>query len=147
MNTAFALRPPALVAGGRSLLAVVPPGVYHPMGMALIGDRERERAAGLLRSHYVRGCLTLEELGERLEVAIRARRDSEVRIALAGLPARWREQDARAGLDAVWQATQRAVFVVAVWALWWAASLVLLIGFVTSVVLQGLSLTSLVGFP
>ena len=117
--------------------------------MGLIGDRERDRAVELLKRHYVRGRLTAEELGERVELALGARRDGEVRLALAELPAARREQAGgmRAGLDAMWRAAGRAAFVVAVWTLWWAASLVLLIGWVAAIVVQGLSLVNAIAFP
>jgi hypothetical protein len=111
--------------------------------MALIGDRDREKAVELLRRHYLRGRLTLEELTERVELALRARRESEMRLALAELPSARRE----GGLEPVWRAARRAAFVVAVWSLWWAASLVLMIGFVASVVVQGLSLANGLAFP
>ena len=51
--------------------------------MALIGDRERESAVAQLHGHYLQGRLSLEELTDRLEVALGARRDGEVRRALA----------------------------------------------------------------
>jgi Flp pilus assembly protein TadB len=110
--------------------------------MALVGDHERQRAADLLNRHYQRGRLSLEELSERLELALRARRDSDVRSALADLPASWREQTRglRFGFDDAWRAARRTAFVVAVWMLWWAASMVLLIGFVISLLVQGLAL-------
>src|SRR3954451_13356723 len=106
--------------------------------MALIGDRERERAASQLTEHYLQGRLSLEELTERLEMALTARRRSEVRRAFAELPATWREQvrGARAGLDAAWRSVTRVAVVVAVWLLWAAASFALLVGFVVSVVVQ-----------
>jgi hypothetical protein len=112
--------------------------------MARIGDRERERAAALLRRHFVQGRLSVDELGERLGAALSARRDSDVSVALADLPAPWRE---RSVLETAWRRFRRAVFVVAVWALWWAASLVLLVGFVASVVASGLSLANGILFP
>jgi hypothetical protein len=114
--------------------------------MGLIGDRERDRAVELLKRHYLRGRLTAEELAERVELALGARRDGEVRLALAELPAARREQAGgmRAGLDAMWRSAGRAAFVVAVWTLWWAASLVLLIGFVSAIVLRGFSPVTIV---
>lgn len=117
--------------------------------MALIGDRERERAANQLTEHYLQGRLSLEELTERLELALTARRHSEVRRAFAELPATWREQvaGARSGLDAMWRGVCRAALLVAVWLLWAAASLALLVGFVISVLVQGLSLTNGLLFP
>ena len=109
--------------------------------MALIGDGDRERAAELLRRHYLRGRLSLDELTERLDVALSARRDHELRPAFTGLPGMWRDgvTAPRLGLDGAWRAVRRVAFVVALWLLWWAASLVLLIGFVASVVVHGLS--------
>jgi hypothetical protein len=106
--------------------------------MALIGDRERERAAAFLRHCYVQGRISVDELAERLEVALSARRDSEMRMALADLPGTWRGQAAIGqGLETLSQSVRRVAFLVLVWSLWWAASLVLLIGFVASVVATG----------
>jgi hypothetical protein len=114
------------------------------LGMARVGDQERERTVALLRRHYLRGRLSVEELMERLEVALTARHDSDVRLALRELPATWRDQamEARSGLGETWRAARRTAFVIAVWSLWWVTSLVLLIGFVVSVLLQGVSLTN-----
>ena len=110
--------------------------------MALIGDRERERAVAQLHRHYLGGRISVEELTERLEVALHARRDGELRQAMRDLPGAWREQVTgfRAGLDESWRAAKHAAFVAAVWMLWWVASIVLLVGFVASIVVQGLSL-------
>lgn len=52
----------------------------------LAGDNERERAAAVLREHYVRGRLTLDELSSRTERVLAARSRSELRAALTGLP-------------------------------------------------------------
>jgi hypothetical protein len=103
--------------------------------VALIGDQERERAAEQLRRHFVHGRLSVEELTDRLGVALAARRRSEVRVALAELPSTWREQ------------ARRALVLVAIWLAWWTASLVLLVGFVATVVIHGLTLTGVVLFP
>ena len=115
-------------------------------GMPLIGDQERERAAAVLRRHYLQGRLTVEELSERLAVALRARHDGEVRLALTGLPPLRSDRAAAIG-SGVGQALRRGAFLVAVWTLWWAASLVLLAGFVGSLLLQGLTLTNALVFP
>jgi hypothetical protein len=116
--------------------------------MALIGDQDRDRAVESLRRHYVRGRLSLEELAERVEVALHARRDRDVRLALTDLPSGWRERpgELRSGLDDAWRAVRRTAFVVAVWLLWWTATLVLLVGFVVSVIVQGVSVTNAVVF-
>jgi hypothetical protein len=116
--------------------------------MALIGDAERERAAGFLKQCYLQGRISLEELTERLDVALRARRDSDVRLALVDLPVAWRGHGAVAqGLESLRQGARRVALLVLVWSLWWAASLVLLIGFVASVVATGLSLVNAIAFP
>ena len=115
--------------------------------MALIGDRERERAVELLKTHYQRGRLSVDELTERLEAALTARRERDVRAALAELPsAAGQRSPVHSALTGMWRAAGRAAFVLAVWCLWWVTSLVLLIGFVVTVVAQGVSLTNTVAF-
>jgi hypothetical protein len=54
--------------------------------MQLAGDDDRERASASLREHFVRGRLTLDELSERTELALRARSHGELRRSLNGLP-------------------------------------------------------------
>ena len=108
--------------------------------MALIGDRERERAASTLKEHYVRGRLSVEELTDRLEVAFAARRDTDVRRALDDLPATWRP-------PALARRAKRLAVIAAVWLVWWTASLILLVGFVTTVALDGLGWTNGILFP
>ena len=108
--------------------------------MALIGDRERERAATALKEHYLRGRLSVEDLTDRLEVALAARRDADVRRALDDLPATWRPA-------ALARRAKRLALLAAVWFLWWTASLVLLVGFVVAVALQGLTWTNALLFP
>jgi hypothetical protein len=58
-----------------------------------VGDRERERAAASLQDHFVKGRLSLEELGTRIEQAFGARTRSDVRAALRGLPAQWQRSE------------------------------------------------------
>lgn len=52
----------------------------------LASDAERERAAASLRRHYAAGRLDHDELEERLDEVTAARRRSELRRALSGLP-------------------------------------------------------------
>jgi Domain of unknown function (DUF1707) len=122
-------------------------GVYHSR-MALIGDQDRDRAVESLGRHYARGRLSIEELAERVEVALAARRDSDVRVALTDLPSGWREGPGgvRSGLEDAWRGVRRTAFVIAVWLLWWVASLVLLIGFVVTAIVQGVSLANVAVF-
>jgi hypothetical protein len=112
--------------------------------MALIGDRDRERAATQLTQHYVRGRLSLDELTERLDRALSARRDSEVRDAFTDLPTPWHEQVAatRQAVEGTWRVARRAAFVLAVWSLWWVASLFLLIGFMVSLLANRVTWTN-----
>jgi hypothetical protein len=114
--------------------------------MALVGDRERERAVAQLKRHYLGGRLSAEELAERVEVALAARRDPELRSALSELPSSSREHLIGA-CSALGTRVRRAAFVAAVWALWWLVSLVLAIGLVASIVVQGLSLATALVFP
>jgi FHA domain-containing protein/uncharacterized protein DUF1707 len=57
-------------------------------------DRDRDRAAGLLRTRCAEGYLSLETLEERLELVLGARTSGELHVAIADLTeirrARWR---------------------------------------------------------
>lgn len=57
----------------------------------LVGDREREQAAAALRRHFANGRLTLAEMSERVELALRARSRSDLNRALRDLPLSWEE--------------------------------------------------------
>jgi Flp pilus assembly protein TadB len=50
-----------------------------------VGDRDRERAAVMLREHYAGGYLTLDELSHRTGRVLTARSRGELRRALSGL--------------------------------------------------------------
>jgi hypothetical protein len=52
----------------------------------MVGDRERERYVALLREHYARGRLTIEEFSSRSDLVLASRSYGELRGALAGLP-------------------------------------------------------------
>jgi hypothetical protein len=52
----------------------------------LVGDADRDRALGLLRSHYAEGRLSVEELVDRVELLAGARTTRDMRIALRDLP-------------------------------------------------------------
>jgi|SRR5690242_19176042 hypothetical protein len=113
--------------------------LYHA-SVARVGDQERDRTATALKEHYVRGRLSVEELTDRLELALAARRDADVRRALDDLPSPWRP-------EAVVRRAKRAAVVLAVWLLWCVVSLVLLVGFVVAVAVQGLTWTNALLFP
>ena len=54
--------------------------------MGLTGDPEREAATNALRSAYVRGYLSHQELSERLDEALSARSTRELSASVRGLP-------------------------------------------------------------
>jgi len=54
--------------------------------MGLIGDPERDTATNALRSAYVRGYLSHQELSERLDEALTARSTRELSASVRGLP-------------------------------------------------------------
>ena len=100
--------------------------------MHLIADRDRDRASASLRRHYLLGRLTLEELSERLELALRARSDGELRAALRGLPALWHPRELAPVADAAGRMAKRAFLVLVLASLWSMVSLVLLVAFLVA---------------
>jgi hypothetical protein len=60
----------------------MPPAVGRP----LAGDAERERLLRVLREHYARGGLELEELSRRVGLVLSAQYTDEAEAALSGLP-------------------------------------------------------------
>ena len=96
--------------------------------MTLVGNRERERAASELRRHYVRGRLSVDELDQRVSIAVSARSRRELGQALRDLPAAWR--DAEELVPAATAAARRAgrvVVVLGVTALWALGTLALVL--------------------
>jgi hypothetical protein len=116
--------------------------------MSLIGDRERERTAALLRGHYLQGRLSIEEFSERLQVALAARRASELQLALTELPPRWRELETigRPAL-VVARAAGRATALLALLCVWCLTTLLLMIAVALSLLLDGPSATTLIAAP
>jgi hypothetical protein len=106
--------------------------------MQLAGDGERERAAASLREHFVRGRLTLEELSERTEVALRARSREELRRSLDGLP--------QLKVRALAQTATRAAALVLFTGAWLLFSFVLLVVLALTVLIHGASGIELAGF-
>ena len=105
--------------------------------MALVGDVERERTVASLRRHFVEGRLSLEDLGERAELALGARSRGELRRALRDLPKPWQDVErlgavARRGMGIV------ALFLlVSVWAV---MTLGVAVAFAVTLVVVGSSL-------
>lgn len=113
--------------------------------MSLVSDRDREAATVALRSHYASGRLSLSELNERLQIALSARRRSDLASALYELPQAWRHRSElfRVGQAASVRGTQmvrRAIFLAKVVTGWVMVNMFLLAGFAVVAALHGLSL-------
>jgi hypothetical protein len=98
--------------------------------VALVGDHERERAARQLRSHYLRGRLTEDELDARLSVALAARSSREVRKAFRDLPPPWRDgvEEIRAAFGEARLVARRVGFLLGAAAVWSMATLAVVVG-------------------
>jgi len=105
----------------------------------LVGDRERESAALELRRHYAEGRLTMDELAQRLEAALRARSGTQLRSALNDLPA--------PGLQSPVRMLRNAAIVAGTAVIWLFWSIGMLVAFVAWLVSNGPSLAELLGFP
>jgi hypothetical protein len=106
--------------------------------MTFAGDGDREKAVASLREHFVRGRLTVEELSERSEVALRARSRDELRGSLAGLP--------QVSIRAVTQTATRAAALVLFTGAWLMFSFVLLLVLALTVLIHGATAIELAGF-
>lgn len=106
--------------------------------MVLAGDSERERTLLSLREHFVRGRLTLEELGERTELVMRSRSREELRRACDGLP--------RLSAHPVVKAVVHGVSLVLFTGAWLVFSFVLVVVFALTLLIHGASLPELAGF-
>lgn len=105
----------------------------------LAGERDRDRAAHELQRHYREGRLTLDELAERLDTALRARHRVQLRALLRDLPG----PELRSPVRAVRNAAI-LVGTAVVWLLW---SVSLLAAFVAWLVADGPGLVGLLVFP
>jgi Flp pilus assembly protein TadB len=106
--------------------------------MRLAADSDRERVAASLREHFVKGRLTLEELSERTELALRARSDGDLRRALDSLP----QLTARSVTSVVARGAALVMFTGA----WLLFSFVLLAVFALTLLIHGVGAVALVGF-
>jgi len=104
----------------------------------LAGDDDRERAVSSLREHFVRGRLTVEELAERTEIALRARSYGDLRRAFAGLP----DWSGRAVVATV----ARGIAVVVLTGAWLLFSLVLVVVLALTLLIHGASGIALAAF-
>jgi hypothetical protein len=116
--------------------------------MALVGDRERERTSALLRRHYLEGRLTVEELGERLGLALEARDHGDLRRALRRLPAgRSSALAVRETLEPALSAVHRLAVATVRALAWLLMSFVLLLLFAGWLIDNGPHLGGLLAFP
>ena len=109
-----------------------------------VGDSERERAAVVLREHYVRGRLTVDELSDRLTEVVGARSQRELRSAMAGLGSETAELVER-GRNAAHAAARAAALVLFTGA-YLVFSFALLLVFAVTTLLHGASSTAVVAF-
>jgi hypothetical protein len=57
----------------------------------LVGDRDRELVAVALRRHFAHGRLSVAELSDRVELALRARSRDDLNAATRDLPRMWED--------------------------------------------------------
>jgi hypothetical protein len=111
--------------------------------VALVSTRERESAAAALRRHFETGRLSLDELTERVGLALEARDARDLRRAMRGLPPTWRdgEELRRVARDA----RRRAVTAV-VTGLWLVVSLILLVALASDAANDGVTAGTAIGY-
>jgi Flp pilus assembly protein TadB len=105
--------------------------------VVLASDGDREQAAASLREHFVRGRLTLEELSQRTELALKARTRDELRRAFDGLPDRTLALARKAGRGAALALLTGA---------WLLFTFMLLVVFSLAILIHGASTAELLGF-
>ena len=111
----------------------------------LVGDPERDRAAHELQRHYREGRLSMDELAQRLETALRASDRGQLRSALNDLPRpRWGEVEA---LRSPVRAIRNAAILAGTAVLWLFWSIGMLAAFVAWLAANGPSLAALLVFP
>lgn len=114
--------------------------------MHLIADGDRDRASEALRGHYQRGRLSVDELAERLDVALSARTSRELRTAFRGLPSPWSPGELASTFEGATRAASRVLLFLALAGVWSMASLFLLVAFVV-VLAAGASAAAQVAVP
>lgn len=97
--------------------------------MALIADRQRERAADSLRRHFLCGRLTADEFADRVDLALRARTDRELRVALDDLPRPWDPVELAPVARAAGRVAQRVALFCVLASVWVVASVLALVAF------------------
>lgn len=112
--------------------------------MGLVGDRERERAAGALRRHYLEGRLSEEELDARVDAALRARTRFDLLLTARSLP---RHRPVQELVATTTQAVSRALTFALLAGVWVFASLVLLVALLAIALVGDVSPGAALGFP
>jgi Flp pilus assembly protein TadB len=115
-------------------------------GAMFASDGERERAAAALREHYVRGCLTVDELSDRTERVLAARSRAELRAALVGLSAFPDLAELAAQGRTVARAAVRGALLVVFTGAYLLFSLALLVVLGLTLLVHGASGSALIGF-
>ena len=110
------------------------------------GDRERERATAALREHYINGRLTVDELSHRTGQVLTARSRAQVRRALSGLPVLPDAGELATRGRSALQATLRAAVLVLLTGAYLVFSVLLLLVLALTLLFQGASDATLVGF-
>jgi hypothetical protein len=117
--------------------------IYHA---AMIGDRDRERGVSMLREHYARGRLTLEEFSSRSDLVLASRSYGELRRAFADLPAPFRTAGIAASTSLLGRAAVRGAVLVGLTCAYVVFSLMLLFVLALTLVLHGATGPVVVGF-
>jgi Flp pilus assembly protein TadB len=111
---------------------------------SLVGDPERDRAAHELQRHYREGRLSMDELAQRLETALRAHNRGQLRSALSDLPGRWADAPA---LRSPARTLRNGAILATTAVLWLFWSVGMLAAFVAWLAANGPSLAALLVFP
>lgn len=116
--------------------------------MGLVGDRDRERTAVALRRHYVEGRLSEDELDARLDQALHARTRLELMLAARSLPGHSPLHElVGPPIRAASHALNRVFVFLVLASVWAVSSLMLLLAFAGTVLMNGATTAKLVGFP
>ena len=111
-----------------------------------VGDGGRERGVATLREHFVRGRLTVDELAGRTEKVLVARSRSDLRSALAGLPASLDTRELAVRGRAVADAVIRGAALVVLTAAYALFSLLLFLVLGVTLLVHGASATAIAAF-
>jgi uncharacterized protein DUF1707 len=116
------------------------------MGAMFADDGERDRAAAVLREHYARGRLTLDELSNRTERVLTARSRGDLRAALAGLPLQPDMRELADNGRRMAQLALRGVTLLVFTSAYLVFSFLLMFLFAATLLLRGASGLTLLGF-